>query len=232
MNVFINQVYEMVMRFFYTLVLCLTLVGCGDIPSSYIPWGEIDLKDEAGPFSDNKMDGFQGNFEQCKAALTKADIQFTPVEDKTNQSCPLTEQITLNKSLYPYSAPVTGQCSIIAALVNWERAVVQKQALKIFGTDVKRITHYGMYSCRNIRGSSRRSEHSTANAIDIAAFTLKDGTKISVLNDWDDRGKKGQFLRAVFKGGCKVFVGALGPNYNKAHANHFHFDMGPWNMCD
>ena len=91
------------------------------MPSSYIPWGDVDLK-ESGPFSDNKFDGFHDDYDGCTAALSRAGIAYTPIPDKTDQSCPLTDQITLDKSLYPYSAPVTGQCSLIAALVNWEHS--------------------------------------------------------------------------------------------------------------
>jgi hypothetical protein len=93
----------------------------------------------------------------------------------------------------------------------------------------------GSYNCRNVRGGSSPSQHSNANAIDISAFILADGTRISVLDDWDDDGKKGAFLRAVRDGACDIFATTLSPDYNAAHANHFHLDLaartGGWSVC-
>ncbi|MDO9490414.1 MAG: extensin family protein, partial [Sphingomonadaceae bacterium] len=93
--------------------------------------------------------------------------------------------------------------------------------------------HYGIYSCRRLYGrdSGSFSEHATANAIDLAAFTIDNGQQVSVLRDWDDDGAKGAFLREVHEGGCAIFGTSLGPDYNTAHADHFHLDMRGWNSC-
>ena len=179
------------------------------------------------------MDGLSGNYQSCLNALNRADIDFTPIPDRISaKGCQLTQQVTLDRSLYPYTSLVSGQCPLIAAIAAWENNAVRKNALKYLGQDIAKITHYAMFSCRNIAGSSKRSEHSKANAIDVSAFTLRNGEKITVLKNWNDSGKKGQFLRAVFKDSCKIFKGALGPNYNAAHKDHFHFDMGSWDSCD
>jgi hypothetical protein len=52
-----------------------------------------------------------------------------------------------------------------------------------------------------------------------------------VLGDWTDNGDKGRFLRQVRDGACKQFSTVLGPEYNAAHRNHFHVDMGRWQVC-
>mgnify|MGYP001174961954 CR=1 FL=1 len=118
-----------------------------------------------------------------------------------------------------------------AILLLQKNAVVKPAAERHFGQPVARIQHYGIFACRNIAGSSRRSQHATANAIDIAGLTLEDGTQISVLNDWDDEGAKGAFLRDLRDGACDLFRSVLGPDYNAAHADHFHLDMGPYGIC-
>jgi hypothetical protein len=69
------------------------------------------------------------------------------------------------------------------------------------------------------------SEHSTANAVDIAAFRLEDGTRISVLSDWEAQGAKAGFLRDVRTGACDLFATVLSPDYNEAHRDHLHFDQ-------
>jgi hypothetical protein len=49
------------------------------------------------------------------------------------------------------------------------------------GSRLVKIETFGSYACRNVAGTSRRSGHASANAIDVSAFVLADGRKISVL---------------------------------------------------
>ncbi len=79
--------------------------------------------------------------------------------------------------------------------------------------------------------SGRPSEHAAANALDVAAFRLRDGERILIERDWSDDGDKGRFLRRAFEGACDVFGTALGPDYNAAHANHFHLGMRGRGFC-
>ena len=98
-----------------------------------------------------------------------------------------------------------------------------------------RLGDMGTYDCRNIVGNplwkGLRSQHATANAIDISGFTLADGRSISVLKDWKGEGKDAEFLHEVHRRSCRYFRVALGPNFNVAHANHFHFDRGLMWTC-
>jgi hypothetical protein len=52
-----------------------------------------------------------------------------------------------------------------------------------------------------------------------------------VLRDWDDTGVKGRFLCDLRAGACRMFSAVLSPDYNAAHTNHFHFDLGRWSVC-
>ncbi|RYD62636.1 MAG: extensin, partial [Sphingomonadales bacterium] len=92
--------------------------------------------------------------------------------------------------------------------------------------------------CRRMynREGASWSEHATADAVDIAAFRLADGTRITLIGDWAGEGKKAQFLRAVRDGGCDLFATVLSPDYNEAHRDHFHFDQAErgamgWRTC-
>ena len=75
-------------------------------------------------------------------------------------------------------------------LVAWSQGFdgqgVQPAAEELLGTRVARIEHFGAYSCRRIYGrdSGRWSEHATGNAIDVAAFVLADGRRVTVRGDW------------------------------------------------
>ncbi len=59
----------------------------------------------------------------------------------------------------------------------------------------------------------------------IGTEPLTDGRRISVLKDWDGEGDKAAFLRAVRDGACSGFATVLSPDYNAAHADHFHLDQ-------
>ena len=72
-------------------------------------------------------------------------------------------------------APLKMTCAQTASLYVWEREVVAPAAEAILGEEVDRILSYGSFSCRNIAGASRLSEHGRANAIDIRGFRLADG---------------------------------------------------------
>lgn len=81
------------------------------------------------------------------------------------------------------------------------------------------------YVCRtrNHRPGARLSEHSFGNAIDISAFILKDGTRLTVLNDWN--GSNRRIMRRLHASACGPFGTVLGPNSDRLHRDHFHFDV-------
>jgi len=72
----------------------------------------------------------------------------------------------------------------------------------------------GTYACRSIAGSGRLSEHATANAVDVAAFILADGRRISVLEGWNGDERHARFLRSVRVSACRRFNTVLSPDYN------------------
>ncbi|MCD3069018.1 extensin [Salmonella enterica subsp. enterica serovar Enteritidis] len=113
---------------------------------------------------------------------------------------------------------------------------VEQQAKPLTETWMKRrltrIEHLGSYACRNIyhRPDARRSEHASAEALDISGFQLSDGRKITVLRGWG-RQETGPWLRAMLNASCHYYGNGLGPDYNAAHANHFHLGMRGYGVC-
>jgi len=130
--------------------------------------------------------------------------------------------------------PAKLNCTFAAAVYKWLTDVVQPAARKRFHQPVVAIRQYSSYACRRrggiTRGPVRISEHAFGNALDVAVFTLADGKAISVLKDWGGFSalfdKRAAFLREVHKNACGIFSTVLGPEANKAHRNHFHFDLG------
>ena len=123
------------------------------------------------------------------------------------------------------------QCPLSLGVGLWLREV-DALARERLGSGVARVHHFGTYSCRRMygRSSGRWSEHAFANAWDVASFDLWDGRNVSVLRDWGS-GEKGRFLEDARDAACRVFRVTLSPDYNAAHADHFHLDMGPNSTC-
>jgi hypothetical protein len=123
-------------------------------------------------------------------------------------------------------------CPLARTFSGWARYGVDRAARQILGRSLIRIETMGSYSCRNVAGTGRRSAHARAEAIDVAAFVLADGRRISVLEDWNaGDAEEREFLQTVQRSACKRFGTVLGPDYNAAHANHFHLEEGSGSFC-
>lgn len=129
-----------------------------------------------------------------------------------------------NVSGIALSAPAVMNCETAKALKTWvDRGM--NPAFGGRGGGVRTIEIVGHYACRtrnNLPGA-KISEHGKGRAIDIAGFTLRDGRKVTLLKDWG-KGANGRSLRAMHKAACGPFGTVLGPEANKYHRDHFHFD--------
>ena len=86
-----------------------------------------------------------------------------------------------------------------SALDRWLADSVQPAAMRWFGARVVEIKQISAYSCRGMNGNSHAhiSEHAFGNALDIAAFTLADGRRVSVKDGWSGMPEEQGFLRDV-----------------------------------
>ncbi|MEL6753799.1 MAG: extensin family protein [Pseudomonadota bacterium] len=203
-------------------------------PPQHVPWKPLSLERPIGWATGVKLDRLAGQPNTCFGILRSAGVEYQPIDPPENgDPCGLYEALHLERSVTPYSAPVRTTCSLAAALNTWERNVLQPAAQRHLGQGVSRIETYGTFACRRMynRPGAPWSEHASANAIDISGFTLEDGSRVSVLSDWESGGAKERFLNKIFDGSCRVFRVSLGPDYNAAHADHFHFDMGNGFKC-
>ncbi|KZE11757.1 MULTISPECIES: extensin family protein [Sphingomonas] len=176
--------------------------------------------------------------QQCFADLSRAEVRFSPLPDRDYGSgCVVLGAVQLLDIGTPVSGLKAIRCPVARALVGWVRHGVRPAARQILGSEVVRIDSYGTYACRGIIGGSagsagRVSEHGLANAVDIGSFTLADGRRIVLERDWNSTDPQvREFLRIVHRSACKRFVTTLGPDYNAAHRNHFHLDMGGRPLC-
>jgi hypothetical protein len=52
-----------------------------------------------------------------------------------------------------------------------------------------------------------------------------------VLRNWKGDTPEARFLHDIHERACRYFRVAIGPDFNAAHANHFHFDRGALTSC-
>lgn len=205
-----------------------------------LPWTALDLRRPIGAFTGRKLAGLAGDPGQCRALLAEAGAAFAALPPRRdNAQCGYRDAVRFGAREIGYRPADLGlACPLAAALVVWEREVVQAAAQRHFGRRVAGIEHFGSYSCRRMYGRDEGawSEHAGANALDVAAFRLDDGTRITVVNDWRDPGAKGRFLHEVRDGACRLFATTLSPDYNEAHRDHLHLDQAArgewgWRAC-
>ncbi|MDQ7069237.1 MAG: extensin family protein [Rhodobacterales bacterium] len=115
-------------------------------------------------------------------------------------------------------------CTTAKALKTWIEDGM-RPSVKRRGGGVVSIRVAAHYACRtrNNKPGAKISEHGRGRAIDIAAFTLRNGSTISVLDGWGKR-RDGKVLRRMHKAACGPFGTVLGPDADRYHRDHFHFD--------
>jgi hypothetical protein len=170
---------------------------------------------------------------------TYPQSQAYPSLDRTNAPYSAPAQTALPPLGPPRGNPVasvgpvavkptaTLACPIVSALDRWLADSVQPAAQRWFGARVVEIKQISAYSCRGMNGSpsAHISEHAFGNALDIAAFTLADGRRITVKDGWHGMPEEQGFLRDVQGAACQQFSTVLAPGSNAYHSDHIHVDL-------
>ncbi|QIG78445.1 extensin family protein [Stakelama tenebrarum] len=175
---------------------------------------------------------------QCRAELARDHVRYTPLPDRDyGGGCLVTNAVQLLDIGVPVSGINSMRCPLAEKFAAWVRHGVSPAAREILGSPLVKVESMGTYACRGIVGagasaSRRLSEHALANAVDISAFVLADGRRITVLEGWDSSDPAvRQFMAIIHRSACRRFRTVLGPEYNAAHHNHFHLDMGEGPFC-
>lgn len=173
---------------------------------------------------------------QCLADLRAMNVAYRVLPETNNgNGCGLSGTV----QLVEIGVPVTGlgavRCGEARAFSGWIRNAVAPAAYQILGIELASVQSMGSYACRNVVGSKRtdrRSGHAIANAIDIGGVTLKDGRRLTVLNDWTSPDPQVQrFLTTIHDSACRRFGTVLSPAYNAAHRNHLHLEDDGARFC-
>ncbi len=217
------------------IALAIVLAGMAwlrDNPQ-HNPAAPLDLRDPDGWATAAKWQELRKDTRICRKVLERSGVKFELLGSEGEGACSRPDRSTLAESPLSPAAPVA-TCAVNAAMASWLQRTVEPAARDILSSPLASVRHLGTYSCRRLYGRSngRWSQHATGNAIDIAGFTLEDGTEISIVSDWAEEGsanRKARFLRHIRSGACQVFTTVLSPDYNAAHRDHFHLDQSPRN---
>lgn len=176
---------------------------------------------------------------KCLAALGASGAGYAPLPDRFYApGCQAVGSVRLDRLAGDRDASFTlanlgpVACPLAQAFAAWARYGVDRAARQMLGSPLARVETMGSYACRTVAGGARLSAHSRAEAIDVGAFVLADGRRIAVKAGWNGGSDQERaFLRTVHTSACKRFGTVLGPEYNSAHADHLHVELGNGSFC-
>jgi hypothetical protein len=169
----------------------------------------------------------------CRRSLRAWGVDFVSLPDRASPDaklCGIPHGVRLHRGPtgITWQPALVLDCSMALLLPEVEQ-VIQAVATAALGQRITRVRTFGTYSCRDMVGwLGTKSEHSFANAIDIAAFDTADGRSITVLRDFYRDTPEGKFLRRLhdqWRSDTRLSY-VLGPDHDAAHKNHFHIDHG------
>lgn len=216
------------------ILIAVATVGYRWLPPYYNPFIPLTLDDPPGRITQYKLRRLTP--EACASLLAQANqrelIRTQPVADSAGE-CPLSDVVRVrNFGPVGLNGSFLASCPLALSSALFISQQARPLTKRYTGSDLVRIDHLGSFACRNIyhRQQARRSEHATADALDVSGFRLADGRRVSVLQGWRSETSR-PWLAALLSSSCHYFGNALGPEYNAAHANHFHFGMRGQGFC-
>jgi hypothetical protein len=175
----------------------------------------------------------------CRLALTE-DVAIAPsIPDiRGVNGCGGEDLVRLEAIVLPDKRRVSVKpaailrCTMASALAEWIRKDIAPLAERL-GSSVSDLDNFDSFECRgrNRVVGAKLSEHGRANALDVRAFKLADGTSISLT----DRTVPRQLRETVLHSACARFSTVLGPGSDWYHEDHIHLDLmerrGNYRIC-
>lgn len=204
------------------------------LPDPHNPWATLAIEQAPNWLTRHKLRRLSDQPATCLAVLSASAFRFTAVPDRqVAAGCGFSNAVRIARTAVQVGDSFTLSCQAAVSLALWEHHALLPAAQRMLGSPVQRIEHYGSYACRNVYGSEggRRSQHATADALDVAGFVLADGRRVTVARHWGGDDNRARFLHRIHEQACGLFDTVLGPDYNAAHADHFHLDRGAYRAC-
>lgn len=176
--------------------------------------------------------------QQCFTDLSREDVRFSPLPDRDfGDGCVVIGAVQLLDIGVPVSGLKSMRCPLARSFIAWVRFAVAPAAHQILGSDLVKVQSFGTYACRGVigrgaEGAAKLSEHALGNAVDVGGFVLADGRTVTVQGGWNsDDPSIREFFQVIHKSACRRFQTVLSPDYNAAHHDHLHLDMGRGPFC-
>ena len=170
---------------------------------------------------------------ECQARLDArhATFSFTPPVAEGACTIPLPvrlRSLTVGADKIRFTAEPTLDCRLTERIADWIGNVVEPLARHHLGAGLAAVETGPGYVCRNRNNdpAGKLSEHAKGNALDIAAFALRDGRRVAMRPADRLAPADAAFLAAVRTTACGYFLTVLGPGSDAAHAEHLHVDLG------
>ena len=124
------------------------------------------------------------------------------------------------------STPAKLTCPTARRLADWVSGIARPAARRELSGEISGLWVMGSYACRtrNGKAGARISEHARGRAIDLGGVVLADGRDVTVLDHWDSDETR-RFYREIHRKACGLFSTVLGPDADKWHNDHLHFDL-------
>ena len=208
----------------------------GLVPAYLSPLPALDISAPNAWLVDWRIAELKYDRALCTRVLKSPVISASPVRDNPlKDGCGWQNAVRISNAGGAGLGVGAVSCEVAAGIAMWLAHEVQPRAVEMLGARVTSVQHMGTYSCRNVLGRkfriASRSQHATANALDVAGFTLANGRQVSVVRHWSGTGAEARFLHAIHARACRYFRVAIGPEYNALHKDHFHYDRGLFSRC-
>jgi hypothetical protein len=206
------------------------------LPRSPFAYANIDPEDDLVVAPPDARSTCEEDLATAGVVFKKASLDVHTVNGrrKSKLTCGAPQVVLYRTSpaKIAYEPGVMLTCAMALALARFE-TILQEEAKRTLGRRIVKIHHLGTYACREmVAYPGWVSEHSYANAIDIADFVLEDGRTVSVLQRFAPKLEvpktpESAFLRTSAQRAYReeVFSDVLTPFFDAIHANHLHVDL-------
>jgi len=196
------------------------------------PFADLNVTDAPTFATRFKLLRVRTNAAYCRRALETSALRVQSVPDNPlEDGCGYENAVRIQRGTAALSSSFLATCPLAVSFAMFEQHVAVPAARDVLGSELRSIEHVGSYVCRNIAGRDRRSDHATARAVDLTAFTLADGRRLRLTGNWNTATAESNFLLRLRDGACRYFATVLGPDYNRQHADHFHLGAGGFKAC-
>ena len=165
----------------------------------------------------------------CRLALSDAIAVAPSIPDITGPgACGGVDLVRLEAVILrdmtrlPLKPAATLRCEMATVVAAWLRDDIAPLAVSL-GSAPAALDNFDSFDCRgrNRVSGAKVSEHGHANALDIRAIALKNGTSIALT----DRATPRESREKVLQSACARFTTVLGPGSDGYHEDHIHLDL-------